>query len=74
MTTLIKAIMFSAAEAELGCLFLNATNVVSIRNILIDSGHAQPLTPNKIVNVTASGVVTNIIKRKRTKAMDMRFH
>ena len=33
MATLIKAIMSSAAEAELGKLFLNATHIVSMRSI-----------------------------------------
>ena len=39
MATLIKAIMSSAAKAELGGLFLNATNVVSMRSILFDMSH-----------------------------------
>ena len=63
-----KAIISSATEAELGALFLNATNVVSMRNILLDMGHSQPPTPIKTDNRTALGVVTNTIKRKRTIA------
>ena len=66
--------MSSAAEAELGELFLNATNVVSIQNTLYDMNHPQPPTPIKTDNTTALCVITNIIKRKGTKAMDMRFH
>ena len=37
-------------------------------------GHLQPPTPIKTDNTTALGVVTNTIKRKRTKSMDMRFY
>ena len=66
--------MSSAAKAELGGLFLNATNVVSIRNILHDMNHPQPPTPIKTDNTTSLGVITNTIKRKNTKDMDMRFH
>ena len=71
LSTLIKAVMSSAAETELGGLFLNATNVVSIRNTLHDMNHPQPPTPIKTDNTTALGVLTNTTKRKRTKAIDM---
>ena len=74
LSTLIKAVMSSAAEAKLGGLFLNATNAVSIQNTLHDMNHPQPPIPIKTDNTTALGVITNTIKRKRTKAMDMRFH
>ena len=66
--------MSSATEEEFGGFFLNATYVVSIRNILFDKGHSQPPTPIKTDNKTSLRVVTNTIKRKRTKAMDMKFH
>ena len=74
LSTLIKAVMSSAAEAELGGLFLNATNVVSIRHTLHDMNHPQSPIPIKTDNTTVLGVITNSIKRKCTKAMDMRFH
>ena len=37
-------------------------------------GYPQPPTPIKTNKTPSLGVVTNTIKRKRTKAMDMRFH
>ena len=37
-------------------------------------GYPHLPTPIKTDNTTALGVVTNTIKRKRTKAMDMRSH
>eukprot|EP00804_Cyclotella_cryptica_P018243 CCRYP_005972-RK/>CCRYP_005972-RK protein AED:0.51 eAED:0.38 QI:0/-1/0/1/-1/0/1/0/146 len=66
--------MSSAAEAELGALYINAREAIPIRHLLTELGHAQPPTPIQIDNSTALGVVTNTIQPKRTKAMDMRFH
>jgi hypothetical protein len=66
--------MSSAAEAELGALYLNAKETVYLRQILHEIGHPQPPTPIQTDNTTASGVVNNIVQPKRTKAMDMRYH
>jgi hypothetical protein len=66
--------MSSAAEAELGALFLNAKEAVYLRQILTEMGHSQPCTPIQTDNTTAEGVINNKIQPKRTKAMDMRFH
>jgi len=70
----IKTVMTSAAEAELGALYINAREAVYIRNILEAMGHPQPRTPVQTDNSTAEGVVNNKILPKQTKAMDMRFH
>jgi hypothetical protein len=72
--SIIKAVMSSAAEAELGALFLNAKEAVYLRQILTEMGHLQPRTPIQTDNTTAEGVINNKIQPKRTKAMDMRFH
>eukprot|EP00804_Cyclotella_cryptica_P015472 CCRYP_003526-RA/>CCRYP_003526-RA protein AED:0.38 eAED:0.38 QI:0/-1/0/1/-1/0/1/0/80 len=66
--------MSSAAEAELGALYINAREAIPIRHLLTELGHAQPPTPIQIDNSTALGVITNTIQPKRTKARDMRFH
>ncbi len=71
---IIKAVMSSAAEAELGALYINAREVIPLRHLLLEMGHAQPPTPIQTDNSTALGVVNNTIQPKRTKAMDMRFH
>jgi hypothetical protein len=70
---IIKAVMSSAAEAELGGLFINAKEAVYIRNILTEMGYPQPPTPLQTDNSTAEGVVNNTVQPKRTKSMDMRF-
>eukprot|EP00804_Cyclotella_cryptica_P020749 CCRYP_016588-RA/>CCRYP_016588-RA protein AED:0.03 eAED:0.02 QI:0/0/0/1/1/1/3/0/1217 len=74
LTQIIKPVMSSAAEAELGALYINARETIPQRHLLNELGHPQPPTPIQIDNSTALGVVTNIIQPKRTKAMDMRFH
>jgi len=72
--TIIKVVMSSAAEAELGSLFFNAKEGVYLRQILIEMGHLQPRTPLQTDNMTVEGVIKNKIQPKQTKAMDMRFH
>ena len=71
---IIKAVMSSAAEAELAALYINAREAVHIRNILEEMGHKQPPTPIQVDNSTAVGIVTNKILTKALKAMDVRFH
>ncbi len=74
IATIIKAVMTSAAEAELGALYLNAQEVVYLWQILNKMGHPQPQTPIQTNNLMAEGVINSKIQPKRTKAMDMRFH
>ena len=74
VSQIIKAVMSSAAEAEIGALFIVAKIAVVARITLEDMGHPQPPTPTMTDNSTAHGVLTNKITPKATKAMDMRFH
>ena len=71
---IIKNVMSSAAEAELGALYIIAREAVYMRAILKEMGHKQPPTPIQTDNSTAEGVVNSKIQPKRTKAMDMRFY
>ena len=71
---MIKAVMSSAAEAELGALYINAQEAVYLQKILTKMGHAQPRTPIQTDNTMAEGVINNRIQPKCTKAMDVRFH
>ena len=61
---IIKAVMSSAAEAELGALFINCREVILAHHALKAMGHKQPPTPMQTNNTTAHGVVTNNIARK----------
>ena len=70
----IKNVMSSAAEAEVGALFLNAQEAIPFRQCLSDLGHKQKATPINTDNATAQGIVNNTMKQKKSKAMDMRFY
>ena len=74
ISQIIRAVMSSAAEAELGALFINAKTAVSMRHTLEEMGHPQPRTPIQTDNKTANDLLTNKIMPKALKAMDMRFH
>jgi hypothetical protein len=66
--------MSSAAEAELGALFINAKTAISMQQTLIKLSHPQPRTPMQTENATAHALLTIKILPKALKAMDMRFH
>ena len=70
----IKNVMSSAAEAEVGALFMNAQEAIPFRKCLEELGHPQKATPINTDNATAQGIVNNTMKQKRSKAMDMRFY
>ena len=65
--------MASAAEAELGDLFLNCQEAVPIQITLEEMGHALPPTPFQVDNSTALVIATVTIKQRKSKAMDMQF-
>ncbi len=70
----IKSVMSSAAEAELGALFINAKTTVSMHTTLEELGHPQTQTPMQTNNSIAHALITNKILPKALKAMDMQFH
>ena len=70
---IIKAVMSSAAEAEIGALYINCREAVPARHTLEFLGHTQPPTPIQTDNTTALGVVNNNVMKK-LKAMDMKYH
>jgi hypothetical protein len=71
---IIRAVMSSAVEMELGALFINAKTAISMHHMLEEFGHPQPPTPMQTDNKTAHDLLTNKILPKALKAMDMRFH
>ncbi len=64
--TILKLVAASAAEAELGALFLNAQDVKVFQLVLAKLGHPQPEPPTQIHidNTTTVGIVNNTIKRQ----------
>ena len=71
---ILRNIMASTAEAELGALFLNCQEAVPIQINLEEMGHPQPPTPVQVDNSTALGIATGTIKQHKSKSMDMRFY
>jgi hypothetical protein len=68
-----KLVAASAAEAELGALFLNAQEAKVIQLVLEELGHPQPPTPIYIDNTTTVGIVNINIKQQHSRAMEMRY-
>ena len=72
---ILKNVMSSAAEAEVGGLFVNAREGEVIRTTLHEMGwKQQEATPVTTDNSTASGIANDTIKQRRSKAIDMRFY
>ena len=69
----LKFVAASAAEAELGALFLNAKLAKILRLTLEELGHRQPPTPIHIDNSTTVGIVNNTVKRTQSRSMEMRY-
>jgi hypothetical protein len=74
VSSIMKMVVASAAEAELGALFFNGQEATTLRTTLLELGHPQPATPMQTDNVTAAGIANNTVKQRRSKAVDMRFY
>ena len=70
---ILKLVAASAAEAELGALFLNTQEARIMRLILTNMGHPKPPTPAHVDNSTCIGIVNNTIKRQPSRAMEMQY-
>eukprot|EP00804_Cyclotella_cryptica_P005729 CCRYP_000072-RI/>CCRYP_000072-RI protein AED:0.42 eAED:0.42 QI:0/-1/0/1/-1/0/1/0/186 len=73
LCTILKFAAASAAEAELGALFLNAKEAKIMRLTLHELGHPQPPTPIHCDNSTTIGIVNNTVKRQKSRSMEMRY-
>jgi hypothetical protein len=63
LTQIIKAVMSSAAEAEIGALYINCREAIPACHTLEFLGHPQPPTPIQTNNTTALGVVNNNVMK-----------
>ena len=71
----MREVLSSAAEAKLGALFHNGKEACPLCIALEEMGHPQAATPMATDNNTAaSGIATDTVKQKRSKAIDMRFY
>ncbi len=73
ISQIIKAVMSSAAEAEIGALYINCKEAIPARHTLEFLGHKQPPTQMQTDNTTTLGVVNNNVMKK-LKSMDMKYH
>jgi hypothetical protein len=64
-----KFVVASAAEAELGALFLNCKEGKILRLVLQELGHDQPPTPIHCDNATAAGIANDTVKKQRSQSM-----
>jgi hypothetical protein len=71
---ILKHVVSSASEAEIGGLFINVKAAIPIRQTLIEMGHPQPPTPTQTDNSTAHQLISNKIRPKALKSMEMRFN
>jgi hypothetical protein len=74
VASVIKHVVASAAESELGACFENAQSGAPLRVTLTELGNIQPAPSLRSYNSTAFGILNETIKQKRSKAMDMRYH
>ena len=74
LAKIIKLVMVSAAEAEIGASFMAAQEAIPVLTCLEELGHKQPPTPIQVDNTTAVSFGNQQIKQKRSKAIDMRFY
>ena len=58
----MKFVAASAAEAELGALFLNMRKGQIFHLVLEELGHPQPPTPVHCDNGTATGIVNGTVR------------
>jgi hypothetical protein len=70
---IIKTVMSSAAEAEVGALYINCREAIPARHNLKFMGHPQPPTRMQMDNTTALSIVNNNVIKKM-KAIDMKYH
>jgi hypothetical protein len=74
LASVIKNVVASVAESEVGACFQNSQSGAPLRVTLAELGHIQPPTPIRTDNSTAYGILNETIKQKISKAMDMRYH
>jgi hypothetical protein len=74
ISMILKHVMTSAAEPEIGSVFLNAKEATIVLITVEEIGHPHPPTPTNTDNNTATGYSNDTIKQIRTSAMGMHFY
>jgi hypothetical protein len=74
VAAVIKNVVASAAESEVGTCFHNDQSGAPLRVTLTELGYTQPPMPLRTDNSTSFDIVNETIKQKRSKIIDMRYH
>jgi hypothetical protein len=67
VSAVIKNVVASAADSEVGACFHNAQSGAPLRVTLTELGHIQPPMPLRTDNSTAYGIVNETIKQNNLK-------
>jgi hypothetical protein len=70
----MKELLSSAAEAELGALFHNSKEACALQTTLTKMDHPQNATTITTSNSTAAGISNSTVKQRRSKAINMRYY
>jgi hypothetical protein len=73
-TAIMKNVLSSAAEAEIGALFDNTKKTVVLRTMLEEMQYPQAATPVQTDNSMACGIANSNLRQQRSRAIDMRFY
>ena len=73
ISQIIKNVMTSAADVEIGALFINSRQAIPARNTVEEMGHKQPPTPMHTDNTTSLGFITKNLQPKATKSTYMQY-
>ena len=68
---ILRNVMSSAAEEELGLLFVNAQYAEPVRTTSIETNRPQPPTPIQVENSISVGIYNEATKQRIYKATDM---
>ena len=71
ISQIMKFVMSSAAEVELGTLYTTAKEMPPLSQTLIKMGWPQPCTPIQTSNSTVVGITNITIVPQKTKSMDL---
>jgi hypothetical protein len=74
VASVIKNVVASAAESEVGACFQNAQTAAPLCVTQLELGNGQPATPLRTDNSAAYGILNETIKQKRSKSMDMKYY
>eukprot|EP00957_Ditylum_brightwellii_P149952 11419741-Ditylum_brightwellii.AAC.1 len=67
----LRNVMSSATEAEIGVLYVNMRKGEELHLALEEMGHPQPPTPVMMDNSMACGIVNKMVKQRGTRAIDI---